>query len=242
MAWFMRGLKQGVKTIDDPASDAVSRALSPGRPLPTAAGGTDYVALCPTGALTTTDGVTVPEYARCVHCLRCVRASSPIRWDPGYRWAVPLTAPLPHAFRHSIHVRVLDGGDCGACLSEVRQLSSPIYSLHRFGIYITPTPREADVLLVVGPATRAMRTAMLETYAAMPDPKRVIAMGTCALSGGVFASSAAVAGCISEVVPVDLQIPGCPPPPLAIVHGLHVVMGQDDPVPRGREGNTHVHV
>lgn len=229
MAWFARGLRQGVDAMDDDARAPVSRGLSPGRPLPTPAGQMDDASLCPTGALEVRAGVTVPDYARCVQCLRCVRAGAPIRWEQSYRWAVSRTGALGPAFRRSIHVRVLDAGDCGACLAEVRQLTSPVYSLHRFGIFVTPTPRNADVLMVVGPVTRAMRTAMRETYAAMPEPRRVIATGTCALTGGVFAKSVAVEGAVSRVIPVDVEIPGCPPPPLAILHGLHLLMGREGP-------------
>ncbi len=90
-------------------------------------------------------------------------------------------------FRRSIHVLVVDAGDCGACLNEVKQLNNPYYNMHRLGFFITPTPRHADVLLVVGPVTDHMRAALKKIYDAMPTPKRVVAVGACALSGGVFA-------------------------------------------------------
>jgi Ni,Fe-hydrogenase III small subunit len=134
--------------------------------------------------------------------------------------------PLGAAFTKSIHVRVVDAGDCGACLREVKQLSNPYYNLHRLGFFITPTPRQADVLLVVGAGTDQMRAALEKAYAAMPTPCRVLAVGACALSGGVFGPSFMCSNGVGSIVPVDVEVPGNPPPPLAILHGLLVVTGR----------------
>jgi Ni,Fe-hydrogenase III small subunit len=98
--------------------------------------------------------------------------------------------------------------------------------MHRLGFFITPTPRNADILLVVGPVTDHLREMLLKVYDAMPAPKRVIAVGTCALSGGVFAESFVCAKGVAEVLPVDVEVPGSPPPPLAILHGLLVAVGR----------------
>jgi Ni,Fe-hydrogenase III small subunit len=125
---------------------------------------------------------------------------------------------------------VVDAGDCGACLREVKHLNNPFYNMHRLGIFLTATPRAADVLLVVGPVSENMRLPLLKTYEAMPTPKRVIAVGTCALTGGVFGRTFMSAGGVPSVLPVDLEIPGNPPPPLAILHGLLVAMGRKTPV------------
>jgi Ni,Fe-hydrogenase III small subunit len=124
------------------------------------------------------------------------------------------------AFHRSLHVRFVDGGACGACVSEIEQINKPYYNMHRLGFFVTPTPREADVLLVAGPVTDHMRLPLIKAYAAMPPPKRVIAIGACALSGGVFGPSFASGAGLAEFIPVDIGVPGCPPPPLAIVHGL----------------------
>ena len=124
----------------------------------------------------------------------------------------------------------MDAGDCGACLNEVKQLNNPYYNMHRLGFFITPTPRHADVLLVVGPGTDHMRVALKKIYDAMPTPKRVVAVGACALTGGVFAESFACAKGVGELLPVDVAIPGNPPPPLAILHGLLVAVGRTPPV------------
>ncbi|MGC1729115.1 MAG: hypothetical protein WA747_07015 [Steroidobacteraceae bacterium] len=167
---------------------------------------------------------------RCVHCYRCVRGIEyPLNWEPTYEWAVAAGRPtneLGQPFRRSIHILVVDAGDCGACLNEVKQLNNPYYNMHRLGFFITPTPRHADVLLVVGPVTDQMRFALEKIYKAMPTPKRVIAAGACALSGGVFANSFACANGVADVLPVDVAVPGNPPPPLAILHGLLVAVGR----------------
>ena len=137
--------------------------------------------------------------------------------------------PLPQAYEQSLHIMVVDAGDCGACLHEVKQLNNPFYNMHRLGMFFTATPRTADVLLVVGPVTENMRVPLLKTYEAMPDPKRVLAVGACAVSGGIFGQTFVSAGGAASVVPVDLEIPGDPPPPLAILHGLLVVTGRKAP-------------
>jgi Ni,Fe-hydrogenase III small subunit len=108
----------------------------------------------------------------------------------------------------------------------VKQLNNPLYNIHRLGIFFTPTPRTADVLLVVGPVSENMRGPLLKTYEAMPEPKRVLAVGTCAITGGVFGRSFMSAGGLGSVLPVDLEIPGDPPPPLAVLHGLLAVTGR----------------
>ena len=129
-------------------------------------------------------------------------------------------------FGRLLHIRFVDAGACGACISEARQLNNPYYNMHRLGFFVTPTPRNADVLLVAGPVSDAMRLPLRKTYEAMPTPKRVVAIGACAISGGVFGPSFAASGGVGEVIPVDVIVPGCPPPPLAILHGLLAVIGK----------------
>ena len=134
--------------------------------------------------------------------------------------------PLPARFRHSVHVRFVDAGADGALISEVRLIDAPPYNLHRFGIFITATPRDADVLLVAGPVTEAMREPLRKAYEAMATPRRVVAIGNDAIDGGIFGKTFACAGGVAEVIPVDFIVPGCPPPPLAIIHGLLAAAGQ----------------
>jgi len=235
--WVWRGLRSGVRTTGYPSAPEAAAGVSPGFPLgatmepgPAAA----LVAACPTGALSERAGRVEVDPRRCVHCYRCARAAGgPLPWSNDYeRAGVPdggQGAPLGAAFGRSLHIVVVDAGDCGACLHEVKQLASPYYNLHRLGFFFTPTPRHADVLVVVGPVADQMRVALEKTYAAMPDPKRVVAVGTCALSGGVFGPSYFSGAGAAGVVPVDVEVPGQPPPPLAILHGLLVAVGRKAP-------------
>ena len=114
-------------------------------------------------------------------------------------------------------------------MSEARQLNNPYYNIHRLGFFMTPTPRNADILLVAGPVTDAMILPLKKTYEAMPTPRRVVAIGVCALSGGVFGRTFASQGGVQGIVPVDVMVPGCPPPPLAILHGLLVAVQRKPP-------------
>jgi Ni,Fe-hydrogenase III small subunit len=120
----------------------------------------------------------------------------------------------------SLSIREVDAGSCNGCELEIHALSNPYYDIERFGIRFVASPRHADVLMVTGPVTKNMREALERTYHAIPNPKWVVAVGDCARDGGCFAGSYAVVGGVSQVVPVDLHIPGCPPPPAAILQGL----------------------
>ncbi len=123
-------------------------------------------------------------------------------------------------FGRSLHIRHVDAGSCNACESEIKLLTSPYYDIHRLGLFFTPSPRHADLLLVTGAITRAMEEPLRRTYDAMPDPRLVVAAGACACGGGVFPASAYTRGSLSDILPVDAFIPGCPPTPLALIHGL----------------------
>ena len=120
----------------------------------------------------------------------------------------------------SLSIREVDAGSCNGCELEIHALSNAFYDLERFGLRFVASPRHADVLMVTGPVTKNMRQALERTYAATPDPKWVVAVGDCALDGGIFAGSYAVAGGVSAVLPVDLHIRGCPPSPTALLRGL----------------------
>src|SRR5689334_19631244 len=120
----------------------------------------------------------------------------------------------------SLSIRAVDAGSCNGCELEIHALNNAFYDLERFGLHFVASPRHADVLLVTGPVTKNMREALLRTYNATPYPKWVVAVGTCAADGGVFAGSYAVVGGVNDVIPVDLHIPGCPPAPRALLQGL----------------------
>ena len=120
----------------------------------------------------------------------------------------------------SLSIRQVDAGSCNACELEMHALANAFYDLERFGLRFVASPRHADVLMVTGPVTKNMREALKRTYNATPDPKWVVAVGGCAADGGIFKGSYACVGGVSDVVPVDLHIPGCPPSPRALLKGL----------------------
>ena len=127
-------------------------------------------------------------------------------------------------FGRSITIREVDAGSCNGCELEIHALNNPVYDVERFGIKFAASPRHADVLLVTGPVTLNMRVALERTYAAVPAPKWVIAVGDCAAGCGVFAQSYATVGAVNAVVPVDLVIAGCPPKPIDLLKGLLALM------------------
>src|SRR5512135_2105573 len=124
----------------------------------------------------------------------------------------------------SLAVREIDAGSCNGCELEIHALNNAFYDLERFGLRFVASPRHADVLFVTGPVTKNMREALERTYHATPSPKWVVAVGDCAINGGLFANSYAVTGGLSQVLPVALQIRGCPPSPQELLQGLLALM------------------
>jgi Ni,Fe-hydrogenase III small subunit len=147
---------------------------------------------------------------------------------PGDAEIAELAAKLDQSARNklgrSLSIREIDAGSCNGCELEINALGNAFYDLERFGFHFVASPRHADVLLVTGPVTKNMREALLRTYDAAPAPKWVVAVGSCALDGGLFAGSYACTGGVSAVIPVDIHIPGCPPTPIALVKGLLALM------------------
>ncbi len=239
--WVLKGLRTGIRTTGYPERPEKAAGVSPGRPRGALFESADkvesLVERCPTRAIARQNGGVAIEHGRCIHCLRCRRDADDavVPWDSGYEWATnnsdgaTATRRLEKVFGRSLHIRFVDAGACGACVSEARQLNNPYYNMHRLGFFMTPTPRNADILLVSGPVSDAMRLPLRKAYDAMPDPKRVVAIGACAIFGGVFGPSFAASGGASEIVPVDVVIPGCPPPPLAILHGLLLAVERKPP-------------
>jgi Ni,Fe-hydrogenase III small subunit len=138
--------------------------------------------------------------------------------------AANLKAATRARLGRSLAIRQVDAGSCNAAELEIHALNNVFYDLERFGLHFVASPRHADVLLVTGPVTKNMREALERTYNATPAPKWVVAVGDCARNGGCFAGSYAVVGGVGDVIPVDLHIPGCPPPPLEILKGLLALM------------------
>ena len=234
--WFGHGLRRGIQSTRYPRISESAPGVSPGRPIntefPSSRDASETAASCPVDAIIADGRMAFVDDGICIQCQRCrFGVRSPMNWEPGYEWTeLPpgrsVYETLPVAFSKSLHVMVVDAGDCGACLHEVKQLNNPLYNMHRLGFFLTATPRAADLLLVVGPVSENMREPLLKTYEAMPGSKRVMAVGTCAITGGVFGRSFMCAGGVGSVLPVDLEVPGSPPPPLAVLHGLLVASGR----------------
>ncbi|MBI1754849.1 NADH-quinone oxidoreductase subunit B family protein [Candidatus Azambacteria bacterium] len=131
-----------------------------------------------------------------------------------------LNAHIKKLFGRSLAIRQVSAGSCNACEIEINALANAYYDMERFGISIVASPRHADALLVTGPVTRALKDAVLRTYEATPDPKIVIACGSCACDGGIYKGSYATLDGVDKVIPVDVYIRGCPPTPRAILAGI----------------------
>ena len=249
--WVLRGLRDGVVTTRWPAKpDAYADAWrGPARPVdaPDPADLADLTDLCPTGAISV-DPVRV-DMGRCILCGRCV-AERPgaFAWSEGATGPAALTREqliipeLPEtdaavaavrarlaertaALRRSVHVRHVDAGSDGSEEWEIQALLGPVYDIHRLGVFITASPRHADVLLVTGAGSVGMSGPLRTTYDGMPDPKVVIATGTDAVSGGLLAGSDQTTGGVGATVPVDIWLAGSPPSPFGILNALLIAGG-----------------
>lgn len=132
----------------------------------------------------------------------------------------------PRALRGSVQCRHVDVGSCNGCEIEIGAAFGPVHDAERYGARLVASPRHADALLVTGVVTRNMAQPLRRTWEAVPDPKLVIAVGDCARTCGLFRGAPGVAGAVADIVPVDLEIPGCPPRPEAIVEGLRKLTGR----------------
>ena len=245
--WTLFGLRQGKASTAWPARDGDDgQAGVLGMPRFHAAhcrpDCSDCAAICPTRAITPQGHGIALDYGRCIHCQLCVEACPAGALESSGDWAyavknrndlktsgadLSLTAEaravqsgIRRVFGRSLHIRHVDAGSCNGCESELQALNNPFYNLHRLGLFFTPSPRFADLLLVTGPVTQAMKTALLNTYEQMPQPRWVMAAGTCAVSGGVAEGGYACGHGLADVLPVDLWLPGCPPNPAAFIHAL----------------------
>jgi Ni,Fe-hydrogenase III small subunit len=120
----------------------------------------------------------------------------------------------------ALSIRQVDAGSCNGCELEINALNNPYYNIEGLGIRFVASPRHADMLLVTGPVSRHMELALRRTYDAAPDPKLVVAVGDCGCDGGIFGESYASCGRVANIIPVDVAVPGCPPPPLEILRGI----------------------
>ncbi|MCM2314991.1 MAG: hydrogenase [Thermoanaerobaculia bacterium] len=206
---------------------------------------------CPTDAITFAGGKPHLDLGRCIFCPECeaacpekaitftedhrlsVRSRADLQVTPGeeLRLATALDGKMKSLFGRSLKLRVVSAGDCNGCAADVNVLGTIGWDLGRFGIQYVASPRHADGLVVLGPVPQNMRLALKKTYDAVPEPKIVIAIGACAISGGIYAGHAEQNDGAESVVPVDLFIAGCPPHPLTILDGLLRLLGK---IERGR--------
>jgi Ni,Fe-hydrogenase III small subunit/formate hydrogenlyase subunit 6/NADH:ubiquinone oxidoreductase subunit I len=207
------------------------------------------VPVCPTQAITRPAGSPVAlDLGRCIFCAECVGVCPPhaitqtndhrmavrqredlVLGKPGeeeLRLGTALEERLRKLFGRSLRLRQVSAGGCNACEADTNVLGTIGWDLGRFGIQFVASPRHADGLLITGPVSRNMERALKKTYAAVPAPKIVIAVGACALAGGPFAGHPQIHDGANDIVPVDLLIPGCPPHPLTILDGLLRLLGR----------------
>jgi Ni,Fe-hydrogenase III small subunit len=140
--------------------------------------------------------------------------------DDTLRVAEALRSQIWNVLGRALCIRAVDAGSCNGCELEIHALNNPYYNIEGLGIKFVASPRHADMLLVTGPLTLNMKEAVWRAYEATPHPKLVVALGECACTGGVFKESYAVCGPLSNLLPVDITIPGCPPPPIDILRGI----------------------
>ena len=157
-----------------------------------------------------------------------IRTEAPPVADDTLRVAAQrLESAVLKRFHGSLTIRHVDAGSCNGCELEINALGNPYYNLEGLGIRFVASPRHADMLLVTGPVSRHMEIALKRTYDATPEPKLVVALGDCGCTGGIFGESYASCGRVSNVIPVDVCVPGCPPTPFAIMQGILTAIGPE---------------
>ena len=149
-----------------------------------------------------------------------LKSEPPPQPDAALRIAAALEARILDRFAGALAIRHVDAGSCNGCELEINALGNPYYNLEGLGIRFVASPRHADMLLVTGPVSRHMEIALRRTYDATPEPKLVVALGDCGCTGGIYGESYASCGRVSNVIPVDVCVAGCPPTPLAIMQGI----------------------
>ena len=250
---FLERLRQGRRTVAFPKSLPELPPRYRGLPVladtPCATGcDTACIATCPTGAIGADERGLFLDLGRCIFCGNCAgscpagrvtfsadpRLASSTREGlvlrPGTRPQVtPLEPARRRLFARSLKLRQISAGGCNACEADTNVLTTVVFDLGRFGIDFVASPRHADGVAVTGPVTHNMLAATLSTFDAVPDPRVAIAIGTCAISGGLFDGSPETTGGATPHLPVDLFIPGCPPHPITILHGLLSLLGIPTP-------------
>src|SRR3982750_3071143 len=140
-----------------------------------------------------------------------------------------LQSEILRTLGRALTIRQVDAGSCNGCELEIQALANPYYNIEGIGIRFVASPRHADMLLVTGPVSKHMAIALRRTYDATPEPKLVVAVGDCGCSGGILGETYATPGRVANVIPVDAEIPGCPPPPTALLRGIVTVLATHTP-------------
>jgi Ni,Fe-hydrogenase III small subunit/ferredoxin len=248
LEWITRGLRKGITTTRYPRKEEPAPVGFRGRVAVLESSGADasLADVCPTSAIDVRDGNVSLDRGRCILCGLCI-AADPARFAfiEDYRTAArtrgrvvvgeapvavtevprPPLGSATRTLRKSIHIRHVDAGSDGAEEWEISALTNPYYDMQRLGLFFTLAPRHADVLLVTGGVTEPMRKPLLRAYEVMPGPKAVVAAGTDACSGGFASLIGEIAGGVDQVLPVDVYVPGSPPSPIALLHGLLLAAG-----------------
>lgn len=210
-----------------------------------AAGCSECIDICPSGALSLAGEAPRLDLGRCIFCAECTTACPEGALSFTGEWRLAgtrreglviadrerprveaLSGELRRLLGRSLRLRQVSAGGCNGCEVEANALGNIVFDAGRFGIEFVASPRHADGVLITGPVTENMRQALLITYEAVADPRLVIAAGACAISGGLFRDNAEVADGVEDLLPVDLYIPGCPPHPLTILDGLLRLLGR----------------
>ncbi len=247
---LMERFRQGYRTLPFPARESSLPERFRGMPvvdsLRCAGDCFDCAAVCPSGAILRSGRSMLLDLGKCVFCSSCSAACgrNGVHFSRDYRLAAfsrealilgkegvlseggVARKEIKRVFGRSLKLRQISAGGCNACEADVNVLNTLAYDLGRFGIQFAASPRHADGLLVTGPVSVNMRSALLETYAAIPEPRIVIACGACAISGGIYNGHPETCGGVSSILSVDLFIPGCPPHPYTILDGLLRLIGR----------------
>jgi len=235
-------IRQGYRTSPFPDQEPVLpnrfRGLPRFNPDKCPPGCKDCLAGCPFEAVSRDNGKVRVDLGRCLFCADCracthggLTFGNDYRLAGGHRQdllydgnerflARALEKKMLSLFKRSLKLRQVSAGGCNGCEADVNVLGTLVFDLGRFGIQFVASPRHADGILVTGPVTRNMHSALLATYEAIPEPKLVIAAGACAIGGGPFKDSPEACNGLEEILPVDLYIPGCPPHPYTTLDGL----------------------
>lgn len=254
-SWILRGIRNRILTtkypMKSPSPQEIPRRAVP----PIGVSESDWKQgeeLCPTRAIESKGSANTLDLGKCIYCRRCAEAGFEFedisdKMDGALQARTASSARLvgdmlkeefkakAATFKKSFHILMIDVGSCNACNMEVLNLLNPYYDLTRLGIFFTNSPKHADTLVVVGALNKSMVEVLKRTYDSMPNPKLVLSIGACAISGGIFQDTESFVSPVDEVIPVDVEVPGCPPTPIQILEGLLLAMSKIQKKDNGKE-------